>query len=68
MSNSTDPDQLASSEVNRSGSSVCKGRAYPGSAGRGLRTSMVRCTDTKGKNSDRKPKDIYPKSTVEISQ
>ena len=33
MTNSTDPDQLASSELY----TVCKGRVYPGSAGQGLR-------------------------------
>ena len=38
MSNSADPDQLASSEANRSGSTVCKGRVYPGSAGQGFMT------------------------------
>ena len=31
MTNSADPDQLASSEA-----TVCKGRAYPGPAGQGL--------------------------------
>ena len=37
MANSADSDQLASSEANWSGSTVCKGRVYPGSAGQGLR-------------------------------
>ena len=47
MANSADPDQLASSEADLSGFmkkqliwtyTVCKGRAYPGSAGQGLIT------------------------------
>ena len=38
MANSADPDQLASSEANRSGSTVCKGRTYSDSAGLGLIT------------------------------
>ena len=33
MANSVDPDQLASEEANWSGSTVCKGRLYPGLAG-----------------------------------
>ena len=37
MANSADPDQLASSEANRSGSTLCKGRVYLDSAGQGLR-------------------------------
>ena len=37
MANSADPDQLASSEANRSGSTVCKDSVYPGSAGQGLK-------------------------------
>ena len=36
MTNSADPDQLASSEANWSGATVCKGRVYSGSAGLGL--------------------------------
>ena len=37
MTNSADPDQLASSEANWSGSTLFyKGRVYPGSAGQGL--------------------------------
>ena len=36
MTNSADPDQLASSEAIWSGHTVCKGRIYPGSAGQGL--------------------------------
>ena len=37
MANSADPDQLASSEANWSGSTLFeKGRIYPGSAGQGL--------------------------------
>ena len=35
MANSADPDQLAS-EANWSGSTVCKGRVYLGSAGQEL--------------------------------
>ena len=39
MTNSADPDQSASDEVDRSGSTpVCKGRAYPDSTGPGLNT------------------------------
>ena len=38
MTNSADPDQLASSEANWSGYTVCKDRVYPGSAGQGLRS------------------------------
>ena len=40
MVNSADPDQLASSEANWSGS-VCKGRVYPGSAGQGLNSYLI---------------------------
>ena len=36
MTNSADPDQLASSEAKRSGTTVCKDRRYQGSAGLGL--------------------------------
>ena len=39
MANSADPDQLASSDSNRSGSGSTlffKGRTYPGPAGQGL--------------------------------
>ena len=43
MANSADPDQLASSEANWSGSTLfAKGRVYAGSAGQGL-------TETNGK-------------------
>ena len=42
MANSADPDQLASSEANWSGSTLCKGRVYPGSAGQGLTTLLIR--------------------------
>ena len=34
MTNSADPDQLASSEASWSGSTVCNGMVYLGSAGR----------------------------------
>ena len=40
MVNSTDPDQLASSEDIYTVYTVCKGRVYPGLAGQGL-TSAV---------------------------
>ena len=36
MTNSADPDQLASSETNWSGSTLFAVRVYPGSAGLGL--------------------------------
>ena len=36
MTNSADPDQLASSDANLSGSTLCKDRVYPGSAGQEL--------------------------------
>ena len=38
MANSADPDQLVSSE---SGSTVCKGSVYPGSAGQGLSVKKI---------------------------
>ena len=41
MTNSADPDQLASSEANIWIYTVCKGKAYPGSAGQGLTFSEV---------------------------
>ena len=37
MANSVDPDQLASSEANWSGSTLFAKEGYPGSAGQGLR-------------------------------
>ena len=44
MANSVDPDQLASSEANWSGSTVCNGRVYPGSAGQGLTFTTLLAT------------------------
>ena len=41
MTNSADPDQLASEEANWSVIYIaCKSRAYPGSAGQGLKCSL----------------------------
>ena len=40
MTNSTDPDQLASSEANWSGSTLLEGRAYLGLAGPGLKIKL----------------------------
>ena len=42
MANSADPDQLASEEVNWSGSTLfAKGIVYPGSAGQGLKQKVL---------------------------
>ena len=41
MTNSADPDQLASSEANIWIYTVCKDRVYPGSAGQGLKNFNV---------------------------
>ena len=42
MTNSADPDQLAFSKANWSGSTLfCKGRIYPGSAGQGLINKLI---------------------------
>ena len=41
MANCADPDQLASSEASIWIYTVCKGRAYPGSAGLGLKSALA---------------------------
>ena len=41
MANSADPDQLASSEANWSGSALFAVRIYPGSAGQGLMRVII---------------------------
>ena len=59
IENSADPDQLASSEANWSGSTVFKGKVYPGSAGQGLTPS------TTGENSaDNKVMIFFSKNRI----
>ena len=54
MTNSADPDQLASSEANWSGSTLfAKGRAYLGSAGPGLISASYQDCDIRTKQSYR---------------
>ena len=43
MTNSADPDQLASKEANWSGSTLCKGKVYAGSAWLGLKFLQTSC-------------------------
>ena len=65
MANSADPDQLASSEANWSGSTaVCKGRVYPGSAGQGLNSEQKEILPwlkqwTQKKKKKKKKKNTY---------
>ena len=42
MTNSIEPDQLASDQIY----AICKGRAYPGSAGQGLRVDWIMITSS----------------------